>query len=170
MAGIIVSNFTEIDAGEDQALVLSGGVHACPMVHPWLASRKHNALFAQGSRDRFKARESFLQFAQDKSYSTLNPELVPSKLCNTCTEADAQLLVRHLAQQPTGPRRDPRAHKRSAVGQCASHLHQNSSRQSCCDRTPGGDAGSDRRAHRWPSWIATTLPSIQNLRSWLKFS
>ena len=49
----------------------------------------------------------FLQFAPDKSYSTLNAELVPSKLCNMCTEADAQLLVRHLAQQPTGPRIDP---------------------------------------------------------------
>jgi pimeloyl-ACP methyl ester carboxylesterase len=51
--------------------------------------------------------KGFLKFAPDNSYSTLNAELVPSKLCNTCTEADAQLLMSHFAQQPTGPRLDP---------------------------------------------------------------
>ena len=64
---------------------------------------------AQGARQQQIPRrgDSFLSFSQDKSFSTLNPDLVLRRLCNTCTRSDAQLVVRHLAPQPTGPRRDP---------------------------------------------------------------
>ena len=105
MAGIIVSNFTEMMPERIKhlfylaAFMLPDGASVVSFQEAQRALRPGQQRPLQGAG-------SFLQFAQDQSYSTLNPELVPSKLCNTCTEADAQLLVRHLAQQPTGPRRD----------------------------------------------------------------
>ncbi len=106
MAGIIVSNLAEMMPKKIThlfylaAFMLPDGASVVSFQEAQRALRSGQQGPPQGAG-------GFLQFAPDKSYSTLNPELVPIKLCNTCTEADAQLLVRHLAQQPTGPRRDP---------------------------------------------------------------
>ena len=106
MAGIVVSNLTEMMPKKIThlfylaAFMLADGASVVSFQETQRALRSAQQGAPQGAR-------GFLQFAPDKSYSTLNPELVPGKLCNMCTEADAQLLVRHLAQQPTGPRLDP---------------------------------------------------------------
>ena len=106
MAGIIVSSVAE--AMPKNLLHL---VYLAAFMLPDGASivsfQEAQRLLRTDQQQSSAAGRGFLSFSQDKSYSTLNPELVPEKLCNTCSESDAQRIVRHLAPQPTGPRHDP---------------------------------------------------------------
>ena len=106
MAGIVVSNLTKMMPKKIAhlfylaAFMLPDGASVVSFQEAQRALRSGQQAPPQDAR-------GLLEFGPDRSYSTLNPELVPSKLCNMCTEADAQLLVSLLAQQPTGPRLDP---------------------------------------------------------------
>ena len=105
MAGIIVSNVAEVMPEKIAhlfylaAFMLQDGASVVSFQEAQRALRPSRQDPPQGA--------GLLQFSADQSYSMLNPELVPSRLCNMCNEADGQLLVRHLAPQPTGPRHDP---------------------------------------------------------------
>ncbi len=106
MAGIVLSNLAEM-MPKNIAHLFYLAAFMLPDGASVVIFQETQRALRSGQQGPPPGARGFLQFAPDKSYSTLNAELVPSKLCNLCTEADAQLLVSHLAQQPTGPRLDP---------------------------------------------------------------
>jgi pimeloyl-ACP methyl ester carboxylesterase len=106
MAGIIVSSVAEA-MPKNIAHLIYLAAFMLPDGASVVSFQEGQRALRTGQQQIARGAGGFLSFSEDKSFSTLNPELVPEKLCNTCTQSDAQLVVRHLAPQPSGPRRDP---------------------------------------------------------------